>query len=381
MKRARRIWLTVHLCLGLSLGTVFALLGVTGSVLAFYPEIDRALNPALRPSMTGMPFAPLVSVQAVADTVKALYPEREGGWRIELPLDANTPVTVRYAHPAEREDRSFSPLMITLDPATLQPGSQRVWGDYFVTFVYDLHYTLLFDKPGKVVVGILGLLMLVSLLSGLWLWWPSRKRWRAALAPVLRDGAVRRIYDLHALGGAYGAVLLIVLALTGAGLALPEQTRSLLAGAVMLKPMPDFAGYAAPELPIIDLDDALAIARERFPQAEPRWIDVPGRDGGVLTIRLYQPGEPGRRFPKTKLWLDAYTGEIVGVWDPAENAAGNTMLDWLHPLHNGEAFGLTGRWLVCIAGLIPLLLFVTGYIRWRQKRRAKAKHHAPRPSA
>ena len=93
-----------------------------------------------------------------------------------------------------------------------------MWGDYFVTFVYDLHYTLLFDKPGKVVVGILGLLMLVSLLSGLWLWWPSRKRWRAALAPVLRDGAVRRIYDLHALGGAYGVVLLIVLALTGAGL-------------------------------------------------------------------------------------------------------------------------------------------------------------------
>ena len=374
MKRARRLWLNLHLGIGLALGSVFALLGVTGSLLVFYPEIDRALNPALQPS------APVatVSVQAIADKVKALYPERNGGWRIELPLSENAPVTVRYAPASERTGRSFSPLMITLDPATLQATSQRVWGDYAVTWVYDLHYTLLFDKAGKTAVGIVGLVMLASLVSGLWLWWPSGKRWRAALRPQLREGAVRRTYDLHALGGAYGAVLLIVLALTGAGLALPEQTRSVISAAARIKPMPDVGGPAWRGEVALDLDDAVAIARERFPQAELRWVDIPAADRSVLALRFYQPGEPGRRFPKTKLWMDAYTGEVLQVWDPTENAAGNVMLDWLHPLHNGEAFGLAGRWLAFFSGLVPVLLFVTGFIRWRQKRNASVKSEAKR---
>lgn len=377
MKRARRWWLNLHLCIGLAVGAVFALLGLTGSLLVFYPEIDRAFNPELRPSV---PAAQGVSVQAVADQLRTLYPEREGGWRIELPPDPDTPITARYARPAEREGRSFSPLMVTLDPVTLQRTSDRIWGDYVVTWIYDLHYTLLFDATGKVVVGVVGLVMLISLLSGLWLWWPSASRWRAALRPVLREGSVRRNYDLHALGGAYGAVVLILLALTGAGLALPDQTRNLLDGTLGVKRMPEVSAYSEIDEAMastpIDLDHAVAIARDHFPQAELRWVDVPGMGEGPVTVRLHQPGEPGRRFPKTRVWLDPYSGEVLAIRDPEQNAAGNAVLDWLHPLHSGEALGLTGRWLVFVSGFVPLLLFVTGFIRWRQKRKANAKQRA-----
>ncbi len=372
MKRARRWWLTLHLYLGLTLGTVFALLGITGSMLVFYPEIDRALNPMLRPPATVMQ---AVSVQAVSDKLRELYPERDGGWRIELPLNPNTPLTARYARSSEREGRAFSPLMVTLDPVTLQPTSSRIWGDYLVTWMYDLHYTLLFDTNGKITVGVLGLLMLFSLLSGLWLWWPSASRWRTALKPVLREGSVRRIYDLHALGGAYGAVLLIVLAITGAGLALPEQTRSLLDNLMGIRPAPEVTAHSVSDDAMrINLDDAVFMARERFPQAEVRWVDVPSIGEGPISIRLHQPDEPGRRFPKTRLWIDPYSGKILAIRNPADNLAGNTVLDWLHPLHNGEAFGLTGRWIAFVSGFVPLLLFVTGFIRWRQKRQAREKH-------
>ena len=43
----RRYVRMLHLYLGLCLGAVFALLGLTGSFLVFYPEMDRWLNPAL----------------------------------------------------------------------------------------------------------------------------------------------------------------------------------------------------------------------------------------------------------------------------------------------------------------------------------------------
>jgi len=47
LKRRRKIWLTVHLYLGLSVGAVLLLVGLTGSLLVFWLEIDRWLNPAL----------------------------------------------------------------------------------------------------------------------------------------------------------------------------------------------------------------------------------------------------------------------------------------------------------------------------------------------
>jgi len=371
MKRARRWWLSLHLCIGLVLGGVFALLGVTGSVLVFYPEIDRALNPELRPSTS---LTRDVSVQAVTNQLRRLHPERDGGWRIELPLDDSTPITARSARLSEREGRSFSPLMLTLDPVTLERTSHRVWGDYLMTWIYDLHYTLLLDATGKVIVGTVGLVMMLSLLSGLWLWWPSKSRRWLALRPVVKEGPVRRTYDLHVLAGAYGVVLLSVLALTGAGLALPDQTRILLDKMLGLTSMPEVATYRVVDKAIpMNLDRAVSVAREFFPEAELRWVDVPAIGEGPLSVRLYQSGEPGRRFPKTRLWLDPYSGEILAVRNPAQNTAGNTALDWLHPLHNGEAFGLIGRWVTFFSGCVPLLLFVTGVIRWRQKRQAKSK--------
>jgi uncharacterized iron-regulated membrane protein len=64
------------------------------------------------------------------------------------------------------------------------------------------------------------------------------------------------------------------------------------------------------------------------------------------------------------------------VRDGLQETGGDVVLNWLHPLHNGEVFGLTGRIIVFISGLIPLLLFMTGYLRWRHKRRAKTFVHS-----
>ncbi|MFC6978354.1 PepSY domain-containing protein [Microbulbifer taiwanensis] len=69
--------------------------------------------------------------------------------------------------------------------------------------------------------------------------------------------------------------------------------------------------------------------------------------------------------------LDQYSGEILMVHDITETAAGNQFLTWQFPLHNGDALGLIGRWLVLISGLAPALLFGTGFYLWWKKRRVK----------
>ncbi len=379
--RARRLWLDVHLYVGLVLGGLFALLGLTGSVLVFYLGVDEALNPVLQVSR---PVIEVPSPDVVLSRVQALYPEHDGPWRIEMPLATNDALRVRYYNPPETAGRGFAPLMLSLDPDSLQVTSGRLWGDYAVTWLYDLHYTLLLGSAGKTAVGIAGLVLLVSLFSGLYLWWPSRARLGAALKPVLRRGAVRKTYDLHVLSGVYGFVVLAVLALTGSVLALPDEARSVVDSFSPLRP--SFrapAGLLEEGATPIPLAEAVRIAQARFPGAELRWIETPGRAGKPISVRFHQAAEPGRRFPRSQVWVHPASGDILAVRDPLENSGGDTFMDWMHPLHNGEVFGLAGRLLACLGGLLPVLAFVTGWLRWRHKvraRKASARSLARAPS-
>ena len=54
-------------------------------------------------------------------------------------------------------------------------------------------------------------------------------------------------------------------------------------------------------------------------------------------------------------------------------------MDWLHPLHNGEAFGLAGRIIVLLCGMLPLLALVTGFTRWRHKRGIRPNNTSEHP--
>lgn len=374
----RRAWLRVHLYVGLGLGGLFALLGLSGSGLVFYLELDELLNPqtaVVQPAAAPSP-------EAVFQRLRALHPERDGPWRIEMPLAADRPLLARYYDPPETAGRGFAPLMLTLDPLTLAETSHRFWGDYAVTWLYDLHYTLLAGPAGRSVVGWSGVLLLVSLLTGLVLWWPSAKRLKAALTPVLRKGRVRLAYDLHVLGGVHGLVVLAALAFTGVVLALPELARPLVAAVSPLAP-----GFRGPAGRVeeggasIALDAALAVARQHFPDGELRWVETPGVQGRPISLRFYRAGEPGRRFARNQVWIDPGTGSVLAIRDTRQDSAGDRFMDWMHPLHNGEAFGLPGRVLACVGGLLPSLLLVTGWLRWRHKRAARRLTAARRAAA
>ncbi|MBP6816397.1 MAG: PepSY domain-containing protein [Burkholderiaceae bacterium] len=366
-KQARRVWLTLHQGIGLGLGLLFVLLGLTGSLLVFYLEIQGLFDPGRPASHEQVASA---SPDAVLARLRTLYPERAGPWRIEMPRDLGGPLRARYYNPPERAGRLFAPCLITLDPSSLQVRRSGFWGDDPLTWIYNLHYSLLLEHNGRMVVGGAGLFMVFSLVSGAVLWWPSRSRMASSLMPRLRPGHVRRIYDLHVLGGLYGWLLLAAVGLTGAALAFPDVVRGLLAAA---SPMHGHPAAAAPgnAPPSVTLAEAVRVARSRFPDAQVRWIHSSGAGGEPISIRLHQAGEPSHRFPHTQVWLRPDDATVVAVKDASRASPGDTVLAWLHPLHNGEALGLPGRLLVCAAGLIPALLFVTGWIRWRQKARSR----------
>lgn len=352
-------------------GALFALLCVTGSVLAFYQELDALLNPELVPAQAQRPRASYAQVFAA---LRAAEPARDGPWRLELPEDPARAYNARYYNPVETRGQGFAPLMLTVDPWRAEVMARRFWGDYAVTWLYDLHYTLLLGATGTWLVGAIGVLFVLALVAGLRLWWPTPGHWRAALVIKARASNARRLYDLHRALGAWSALVLLVLALTGVVLALPAVVNPLVAGVSTVREMPSPRSVAvAPGARDIGPDRAVQVALRVFPEAQVRWIESPSGVDGTWRIRMRQPGEPGRRFPKTHVWVDRYSGAVLAVHDPRAGGAGELLLEWMHPLHSGEAFAVPGRGIAAFAGIAGTVLFVTGLLRWRQRTRTRRR--------
>jgi len=353
----------VHLWLGLSLGLLFVVSGLTGSILAFYPELDRALVPALRAVPAGSHPS---SWQAVYDALRRDHPDRPGAWRIEV-TPAGGPIPVRYYRPVETADRDFAPLMLWLDPRDLHTVRAGFWGEYPTSWVYALHWQLLAGRTGETVMGLAGIALAFLLLTGLVAWWPRPGQWRRALYLKPRAAPVRRLYDLHKLIGLAGAPLLLVVVVTGVLLAFPDQLRPALARLGPLFHAPVLVTLPRPGPPV-PLDRLVARAIGRFPDGVPAWIETPATPDGAVRINLARPAEPSRRFPRTNVWLDPWTGAILAVRDGENERGGDILLNWLHPLHGGEALGMAGRILVLLSGLMATGLAATGWLRWASRR-------------
>ncbi|MCC5626314.1 PepSY domain-containing protein [Nostoc sp. CHAB 5715] len=55
-----------------------------------------------------------------------------------------------------------------------------------------------------------------------------------------------------------------------------------------------------------------------------------------------------------------------------KSSLGDRVLNSFTPLHYGTFLGLTSRILYVFVGLTPLILFITGFVMWRDRYRTKS---------
>jgi uncharacterized iron-regulated membrane protein len=383
LKKRRQAWLHVHLWLGLIAGFFLALIGVTGSILVFHEEIDKVLNAKLfvveAPSQGEAAFRPFAEIQAAAAAV--MPSEAEPGF-IAYPSDARSSYVFGYFVPA-LVARQADEWQVYVDPYSAQVlGKKPIKkaGDLFpgslIPFVWRLHFALLAGDTGSVIVGILGVLLMFSVLTGLILWWPLTGHWRRVLTIKPRAGAERFNHDLHQVAGFYTFPVLFVVVLSGVYMNLPEQFMALVKqfspSAQSFMDMPRSA-HAREQTPI-GLAAALTVARSRYPEGRLEGLYPADGENGVYRISIREVPGLSHFWSGRQIIVDQYSGAVLQVRDPGtRSTAAQTFIDWQWPLHSGKAFGWTGRILVFITGLLCPVLFVTGVIRWLQKRRARRK--------
>lgn len=376
-RSVRKLWLNIHLFLGLAVGGMFVLIGLTGSALVFYKSIDEWLNPAVLRTVGSGTFRPLNEI--VARTLAACPPKG----RLEslrFPDHAGGTFGAWYKVPAEVPG-TVRRVQVTIDPYTGEALSgEREWGRTPVSVLYELHESLLLEKTGKTLMGCVGLVLLVSIGTGIFAWWPRPGAWRQAFRRQPGQSVIRRHYDVHKLSGVYSGVLLTVLACTGGYLEFSAYLIPLVRAVSPVRELPKEKELhsAPPEAGVkaMAVEEAVALARQMFPDGEVKFLAVPQDAAGVFRIGIRQPGEVRKSSALSQVWLDQYSGAVLSLRDWRTFTAGETFIAWLFPLHNGEAFGLAGRWIVFGCGFVPLVLYATALRMWWLKRRAHRRQKA-----
>ncbi len=347
----------LHLWLGLGLGLLFALLGLTGSALVFYTGLDEALHPAIRTAGSAPGLTSTVWDRALA-TGRARFPKAGGKWTFEVTGEGG-PIPARYyPAPARHGMRE----MVWFSPDGARILRVKPWGGYLMSWLYQLHMQLLVGDVGHQIVGWSGVAMLVLLATGLIAWWP-RGRWRKALAFKRNAVAIRRLHDLHKLFGLWSIALLMILVATGVLLALPNVAQGLLAPT----PVPAPRSAAGPR--DITIARALSVAQAALPDGRVTFFDVPATGDAPLRMRLQVPGDPHGRFPGSYVFVDRHSGRVLAVHDIRRGNRGTAITAWVRTLHDGSVGGLATRVLAVLLGFVPAILFATGVLRWMRRRR------------
>ncbi len=368
----RSLWLKLHLCLALSVGLLFVLQGITGSLSVYRDEIDQLLNPqlAVEPVAGGY-----LSLDKILVAVRATEPERHGVWTLELPRKPDQSLTAWFEKPRETVDAFYAPLMLAINPYTGEVLDKRFWGQTATTWLLDLHSHLLLEAKGRQYLAILAVLMLFSVVSGLILWWPGWRQLPWHFRVRLSAPLSVMFTDLHRLLGLIAAPGLLLLACSGLHLAYPVLLETLTGSAGMGHgdEGPTVRSTAVPGDRPVSLTEAVLIARGPFSQSELRRISTPLGDTGTYKINFRQRHEVNQHHPVTTVWIDRWSGQIRDVRNPNKFSAGQRFSVWLWPLHTGEAFGELGRAIWFVTGLLPLILYVSGIWVYLAKRARRVK--------
>ena len=353
--RLRRFWFQVHKWIGLLLAVLIIPISLTGSALVWHDWVDEALNPERKvdaPVSQSAGFYADAARRALApsETLASLtFPEEPGpviasATRAPAP-GAGRPVRIQlFLHPEDGR---------VLDRARSDAG--------FVRVMHVLHGSLMIPGVGRQIVGWVGVAMLISSLSGLWLWWPFKGgfakglRWKRMPATSA---------NLHHQGGFWIALPLAVLSLTGAWISFPAFFGALAGDPAGPSPAERMRRMGA--VPMVETrlsPDQAQVLAEPVGDGMLRSIGWPTARDGEWTVSFNRD----RGSPAEVKVADA-DGAVTAPEPPKPETTARLM----RRIHDGTDMGLVWQIVIFLGGLIPAGLAVTGIMMWLNARKRRA---------
>jgi uncharacterized iron-regulated membrane protein len=244
---------------------------------------------------------------------------------------------------------------VWLDPGSGAVVDRQEGNEGVVRFLHVLHGSLMLPGTGRQIVGWIGVFMLVSSLTGLWLWWPSVGGFRRGLRWRRQDSTNA---NLHHVMGFWIALPLAMLSFTGVWISFP--------GVFGENAPPVAAGKAkdAPRGPALPLEQTLlhpevAALMAARGDAVLRTLTWPTTQSPQWTVAVNDARRGAAEFK-----VHDRTGAVERQ-QPRPASVARTMRRW----HDGDGMGPIWQSIIFLGGILPALLAVTGIVMWLRTRR------------
>jgi uncharacterized iron-regulated membrane protein len=366
--RALRTWSWLHKWSSLVCTVFMLLLCLTGLPLIFHHEIGHLTGTEVEPPTLAMALeaGPRASFDALLAKAQARHPERVIQFASQDETDDRLWFVTLTPTPEPTDDYKS----VVLDGRTGEVLAQPVFNEGFMHVMLTLHVDLFAGLPGKLFLGLMGLLLMVAIVSGLVLYAPFMRKLEFGTVRSKRSPRVRWL-DLHNLLGIVTLTWALVVGATGvintwADLLIKYWQYDQLSG--ILAP---YQGKAlVPPTELVSAQQALDAALQRAPGMKLSFVAFPGtvyssphhltfflRGQTPLTSRLVQP-----------VLVDARTGEVTA--SPALPWYVNALLI-SQPLHFGDYGGLPLKILWALLDLATIVVLVSGLYLWFKRRQPR----------
>lgn len=377
----RKAVVKIHLWLGFASGLVVFIVAITGCLYAFQKEIQDALQPYRFVERQPDAYLPPSVLKAAA---KEHIPDKHIHAVQYLGPDRAAQV-IYYSYDPEYY------YIVYVNPYTAQVLNVTDMSRNFFNVVLDGHFYLwLPHEIGQPIVATATLVFVAMLISGIFLWWPRKKKDAKQRFTIKWNARWRRVnFDLHNVLGFYVWAIALVFALTGLVWGFQWFASGMYAAAggekslEYYEPLSDTTKLAHDDVPAID--KVFAAMQRAYPSAKTIEVHLP--ETHATTISANANPDDETYWMLDYRYFDQYTLEeksvdhIYGRFPEAK--AADKLLRMNYDIHTGALLGLPGKFLAFFASLIIASLPVTGTWIWygRRKKQDRVSSLSVRGSA
>ncbi len=345
-KRVKRTF-SFHHWLGLLAGIFLLISSMTGSVLVFHHEIDRA---QFADSYTLKTPATALHIDNSLKRMLEVYPATD----IRIPALPKAPDQVlkyEIRHNGIRE-------WVFVHPQTGETLTNVARADKrLVHVLLDIHYNLFAGTIGKIVVFLGGLSLIVLSVTGFLLYRRSILKVLSFKQRLTFKSQRSFFSSLHRIVGVWGLLFNLFISITGTWVAFTILHSAITPAGT---PVPENVPSA-----LASVDGALNQVKYEYPAFEANYLRIAG---STLTISGRLKTDPVYYGPTlNNLQFDLSTGKIRLVNFVKDKPWNERMLLLFKPLHFGDYAGLGIKLLYCFLGMLPGILAVSGFFIWQLK--------------
>jgi len=363
-----QIWFQIHKWTSLICTAFLLMLCLTGLPLIFHEEIEELEG---KPHLAKQVSAGTVKATLDRLAVNALekYPQKVIRY---IYWDEHEPNTTTFSLSDSIDAPPDNFTTVIMDDHTAEVLETPNFQEGFMYIMLQLHIDMFMGIGGKLFLGLMGLMFIAAIVSGIMLYGPIMKRFDFGMVRTERSTRLKWL-DLHNLLGVVTIVWGVVVGFTG----VINTASEIVLGLWQLGQLSEMTAPYKDAQPIegnlSSLDQAVALTKQAAPEMEPSIIAYPGTP---FTSKHHYAVFVKGKTPLTKriikpALIDAKKSVLTDMRD----------MPWFvnalfisQPLHFGDYGGLPLKIIWALFDIATIVILGSGLYLWFARNKATKAH-------